>query len=78
MPDYRAYGVAEDGHYNGSRAFFCDNDEDAIVWAKRLFGDQELELWSGEWLIKSCLLRGGTGLPGMMTWNDCFQGQSRP
>ena len=56
MPDYRAFGVAEDGQYNASRAFFCDTDEHAIIWDKQLFGEN-LELWNGPRLVRRSPLR---------------------
>jgi len=52
MPDYRAYEVGLDGHFTGSRGFVCDNDGDAIVWAKQFSGDGPIELWSGTRLVK--------------------------
>jgi hypothetical protein len=54
MADYRAYMIGPDGHFAGSRGFVCDSDEHAIEWARQLLGDQPIELWSGERLIK-CL-----------------------
>jgi len=47
MADYRAYTVGEDGHFINFRAFSCDNDPDAIVWAKQLVDGHPVELWSG-------------------------------
>lgn len=52
MPDYRAYEVGSDGHFTGSRGFVCDNDGDAIIWAKQLSGGMPIELWSGSRLVK--------------------------
>ena len=52
MPDYRAFSVGDDGRFNGSRAFFCENDKDAIVWAKQIFSDQPVELRCGERVVK--------------------------
>ena len=52
MPEYRAFEVGLDGHFAGSRGFVCDNDGDAIVWAKQFSGDLPIELWSGERLVK--------------------------
>jgi hypothetical protein len=48
MADYRAYLVGADGHFVSYRAFVCDNDSDATVWAKQLVDGDEVELWSGE------------------------------
>jgi hypothetical protein len=47
MAEYRAY-VMEDGHIRSSRAFVCDDDADAIVWANQLVDGHDIELWSGE------------------------------
>jgi hypothetical protein len=51
MPDYRAYEVGSDGHFTGFRGFVCDNDRDAIIWAKQFSGDMPIELWSGVRLV---------------------------
>jgi hypothetical protein len=51
MIEYRAYTVNDDGHFTASRAFMCDNDADAIVWAKHLVDGHDMELWSGERLV---------------------------
>lgn len=48
MAEYRAYVVEEDGHIRSSRAFVCDDDADATVWAKQLVDGMDIELWSGE------------------------------
>ena len=40
--------VMEDGHIRSSRAFVCDDDADAIVWANQLVDGHDIELWSGE------------------------------
>lgn len=53
MPRYQTYFVGSDGtHW---RAFVCDTDENAIVWAKQLVGQQPAELWSGRRLIQRLL-----------------------
>jgi hypothetical protein len=36
MADYRAYTLGHEGHFIGHRAFVCENDADAIEWAKQL------------------------------------------
>jgi hypothetical protein len=51
MPDYRAFEVGSDGHFVGSRGFVCDNDGDAIIWAKQFSGALPIELWSGDRLV---------------------------
>jgi hypothetical protein len=46
--EYRAFTIGHDGHIESSRAFVCESDEDAIVWAKQLVDGHDIELWSGE------------------------------
>jgi hypothetical protein len=48
MAEYRVYSVGTDGHFVNSRGFVCENDEDAIVWAKHWMDGAAVELWSGE------------------------------
>jgi hypothetical protein len=48
MPDYRAYIVGIDGHFNSMRAEFLHNHPDdatAIEAAKQLIVDHDIELW---------------------------------
>lgn len=52
MADYRVFFVGSDGHVDGSRAFVCDTDDNAIVWAEQLLEDQPIELWTGARLVK--------------------------
>jgi hypothetical protein len=54
---YRAYFVNSDGHFERFRAFVCDTDENAIVWAKQLMDQQPVELWSGTRMVTSLLPR---------------------
>jgi hypothetical protein len=51
MTEYRAYLVGDDGHFMNCRAFICDNDTDATIWAKQLVDDCDVELWSGARLV---------------------------
>jgi hypothetical protein len=53
MPEYRAYLIGDDGHIANFRAFVCDNDEDAQVWAKQLVDGHDVELWCGARLVIS-------------------------
>jgi hypothetical protein len=53
MPDYRAYIVDDDGHFNGYEPFVCANDEEAITKATVLARRHRIELWSGPRLISS-------------------------
>jgi hypothetical protein len=51
MADYRVHIIGDDGNFINSRAFSCDNDPDAIEWAKQLVDGQDVELWSGARMI---------------------------
>lgn len=51
VAEYRAYAVGHDGRLVGSRAFVCDSDADATVWAKQLVDGHDIELWSGDRLV---------------------------
>jgi hypothetical protein len=48
MAKYRAYVIGEDEHIRSFRAFVCDGDADAMVWAKQLLDGNDVELWSGD------------------------------
>jgi hypothetical protein len=48
MAEYRAYMMGEDGRIRSYRAFVCDGDADALVWAKQLLDGNDIELWSGD------------------------------
>jgi hypothetical protein len=48
MAEYRAYVIGEDEHIRSCRAFVCDGDADAMVWAKQLLDGNDIELWSGD------------------------------
>jgi hypothetical protein len=47
MNHYRVVTVDYDGKLSRHRGFVCDNDDDAIVWAKQLVDEAPVELWSG-------------------------------
>jgi hypothetical protein len=49
---YRAYVIGSDGQFESSRAFACDTDENAIVWAKQMAGPKPAELYSGKRLVE--------------------------
>ena len=53
MADYRFYALGSDGHFESSRDFVCDTDENAVVWAKQLASQQPWELWSGMRMVDS-------------------------
>jgi hypothetical protein len=53
MPDYRAYAIGDDGHFNGYEPLVCANDEEAITKARILAQSHGVELWSGPRLISS-------------------------
>ena len=52
MTEYRAYVMGHDGHIKSSRAFVCENDADAIVWAEQMVDGHDIELWSGDRIVK--------------------------
>jgi hypothetical protein len=52
MTEYRAYLIGSDGRVESARAFVCDTDENAIVWAKQMVGQQPAELWCGTRLVE--------------------------
>jgi hypothetical protein len=52
MAEYRAYIVGTDGHFASFRAFVCNDDGDAIIWAEQLVDGHDVELWSGERFVK--------------------------
>jgi hypothetical protein len=51
MANYRVYTVGNDGDFINSRGFSCDNDPDAIKWAKQLVDGHDIELRSGARVI---------------------------
>jgi hypothetical protein len=51
VSEYRAYVIGDDGHIASFRAFTCDGDADATVWAKQLIDGHDIELWSGARLV---------------------------
>jgi hypothetical protein len=51
VSEYRVYTFGKDKHIAGVRAFVCQNDTDATVWAKQLADGNDVELWSGNRLV---------------------------
>jgi hypothetical protein len=51
MPEYRAYTVGSDGHFNGFEPLVCANDDEAVEQAKRLAEKHPVELWRGATLV---------------------------
>ena len=47
MTEYRAYTVAQDGHFIGYEPLICADDAEAIEKARRLASVDPVELWSG-------------------------------
>ncbi len=45
---YNAHMIGQDGRAVSSRAFVCENDADATVWAKQLVDGYAVELWNGQ------------------------------
>ena len=44
MADYRAYSIGPDGHFSDCEARSCEEDSDAIEWAKRLVKNHTIEI----------------------------------
>jgi hypothetical protein len=64
MNEYRAYLMGHDGHIRSSRAFVCEDDADAIVWAEQLADGHDIELWSGERFVRRV---NAAGKPGVLS-----------
>jgi hypothetical protein len=64
MSEYRAYRIGEDGHVASFRAFVCDSDANATVWAKQLLDSHDVELWSGDRFV---IRLNSTGKRGAVT-----------
>ena len=47
MSKYRIVTIDKAGKLGRHRSFVCDNDNDAIVWARQSVDDSPVELWSG-------------------------------
>jgi hypothetical protein len=47
MNHYRVVTIDYDGKLSRHRGFVCDNDDDAIVWAKQSVDVAPVELWCG-------------------------------
>jgi hypothetical protein len=47
MANYRIVTIEKAGNLGRHRGFVCNNDEDAIVWAKQLKSEKPTEVWSG-------------------------------
>ena len=45
MPDYRAFIVGYDGHFQQAIEMVCLNDEEAIEQAKQYVDGHDVELW---------------------------------
>ena len=52
MNEYQVYTMGHDGHVRVFRAFVCQTDADAVVWAKQLVDGHDIELWSGGRFVK--------------------------
>ena len=75
MAEYRAYIVGDDGHIVSFRAFICDTDADATVWAKQMVDGHDVELWSRERFVirlrpsdRDCFM--SRGLDGTAVTNE--------
>ena len=76
MANYRIVTIASDGKLTRSRSFACDNDTDAIVWARQSVDSAPIELWSGarfvtriepKSAVAQAFLPGGTSAPDTST-----------
>jgi hypothetical protein len=45
MPEYRAYIVGSDGHFERAIEFECADDDAAMRQAERLIDGHDVELW---------------------------------
>jgi hypothetical protein len=48
MADYRTFTVGDDGHFVGSQALICADDDEAVEKARRLLDGRDIELWCGD------------------------------
>jgi hypothetical protein len=48
VAEYRAYIAGRDGYFVGSEGFIARDDGEAIIKAKSLIVDLDIELWSGD------------------------------
>jgi hypothetical protein len=44
---YRAYVVGRDGHFMDAHAFFAENDDAALKYARQFVDGHDVELWAG-------------------------------
>jgi hypothetical protein len=51
MPDYRAYIIGFDGHFNGFTPLICTDDAVAIEQAQMLVDGHDVELWQLDRLV---------------------------
>jgi hypothetical protein len=47
MPEYRAYIIGQDGHFQSSINLECADDAEASEAARKLLGSHDVELWQG-------------------------------
>jgi hypothetical protein len=45
MPEYRAYLIGEDGHFQDAVPLICADDAEAMEKAQRLVDTRDVELW---------------------------------
>ena len=62
MNHYRVVTIDYDGKLSWHRGFVCDNDDDAVVWAKQLVDAEPVELWSGARFVARLEPRSNTKL----------------
>ena len=61
MAKYRSVTIDNAGILSRPRGFVCDNDEDAMVWAKQLFDETPVELWCALGRLHELEVRKGGG-----------------
>jgi hypothetical protein len=45
MPEYRAYLIGDDGHFQDAVPLICADDAEAMEKARRLVDNRDVELW---------------------------------
>lgn len=66
--------IGHDGKITSFRAFVCNNDADATVWAKQMVDGHDVELWSGD---RCVTLLNSTGKRGAVS-HEVMDGRMVP
>jgi len=51
MPNYRAYIIGRDGHFQSGVNLHCEDDATAVESAKQLVDGHDVELWQGDRMV---------------------------